>query len=149
MGGTKRLNDFVRDDWDIRWPMFNLDILKYDQPVSLYHSMFGKENVHVAFFEELVGNPSIFWASLCRFMGVELPSIDEVVVHKNVSFPDCFAESKRLSNYLGPERPSDPYSPRLVTENPNFFQTKLVSYPTFFLLKGLAALGVTALNTDS
>lgn len=148
MGGTKRLKDFVRDDWDIRWPMFTLDILKYDGPISLYYSMFGRENVHVAFFEELVRDSPNFWESLCKFMDIEPPPKDEVLVPKNVSFPDGLAESKRLSNFLSPERPSEPYSHRLVPENPNILQTKLLSYPTFFILKGLAALGVRPLHLD-
>ena len=70
-GGTRSLGDFVAGV-DVEGSRFSLRHLEYDQLVSRYVEMFGRDRVWVAPYEQLRAEPAEFLGELCDMVGAKL-----------------------------------------------------------------------------
>tara|TARA_B100000900_G_C20586468_1_gene719806 strand:+ start:1302 stop:2348 length:1047 start_codon:yes stop_codon:yes gene_type:complete len=65
-GGTRSFNDWFLDPIECKGI---IERLKYDKNIKMYHDIFGKENVIVLLFEELVSDKKCFLEKLLSFIG--------------------------------------------------------------------------------
>tara|TARA_B100001093_G_scaffold509751_1_gene574388 strand:- start:274 stop:1314 length:1041 start_codon:yes stop_codon:yes gene_type:complete len=68
MGGTRNFNDWFLDPIECRGI---IERLKYNKNIKMYQDIFGKENVLVLLFEELVEDKRKFLEKLYRFIGCQ------------------------------------------------------------------------------
>ena len=100
IGGTKTLQEYLFPRWQYRIPLFNYKAYEYHQLISYYYQVFGKEQVAIVVFEDLVGNPTSFYRGLCAFLGVHFDEKCDIYAADNPGVPDSEVESRRLTNFF-------------------------------------------------
>ena len=73
-GGTRSVAGWLESD------DFDPSLLRYDELVECYQSLFGREQVVVMAYEKLVECPKAFFAEFCERTGTSLSSGHEVVL---------------------------------------------------------------------
>jgi hypothetical protein len=74
-GGNYSLNKYLFDkqyDYSNSRMLFSFDFFKYHEVIGLYQSLFGKENVHVFFYEEFAENNREFVRSFAEKFSLKL-----------------------------------------------------------------------------
>jgi hypothetical protein len=86
VGGMARLGRPLRFEPIDQWIMANWDAvgappkahLEYPEALEIYADVFGRENVGVFLFEQLLSDPRNYYESICRFIGIEA---QEAIAH--------------------------------------------------------------------
>ena len=74
------------DDWleyCFSFPKYSpLESYLYHKHLSLYRDLFGKENIHLLFFEDLIYKKKTFIESLSKILNVKYSNVDDALVNK-------------------------------------------------------------------
>lgn len=71
-GGTKSIEKYLNESYDMRMPYFSPDHFDFTDLVTTYQRFFGQKNVMVYPFELFKQDPSYFIAELSNFVGREI-----------------------------------------------------------------------------
>jgi hypothetical protein len=66
-GGVLSFDDLIEDE-------MNLEIINYEKYIEKLIELYGKENVHIFKFEELIENPKQIIKEICNFIGCKVPN---------------------------------------------------------------------------
>jgi hypothetical protein len=121
-GGGRSIDDFLnpKGKGHLRGPGFSLRFLKYDQIISHYQQLFGREQVLALPLEYLKNDLDGFFQRLFTFSGVTAnPEYKFVPVHENTGINAYQAKCKRLFNPIMQKDYLNDYGPwcNSVTRN--------------------------------
>ena len=72
IGGTQKLHAYLNPPHEShRRPRFSLSHFEYDQLVSFYFQLFGKDHVHVFFYEDFKSDKDVVLRSIMQIMGFQ------------------------------------------------------------------------------
>jgi hypothetical protein len=100
-GGVKTLSDLTAPPMDIHQPAyeyFNLSTFKYNALIKKIEDCFGRDNLYIYVYEDLIDNQARFLSGLLNFLGATLPTIKPQP--KNISPSDSEICLMRIANMI-------------------------------------------------
>jgi len=106
IGGVRNLRDYLLPPADHRVPLFEWRSYEYHVLLEHYHEVFGRANVRVLLFEDILADADGFFGQVAKVLGVDVPDGFDAAEPRYAGIPESRVERQRIINIFRRQRAS-------------------------------------------